>query len=176
MHGLLDSRCIYSAVDSWYKMMRLPSHIFKVSADLLAEQVHPATTMDNTSLLQTIQRSASARLRLAQRLTQSYDKPKFNIHHTIVNGEKIAIREEIVFETPFCTLVHFKKENAHNLPRLLMVAPMAGHYATLLRDTVRDSLPYFDIYITDWKNARDVPISHGAFDMDAYISVLVRFF
>ncbi len=183
MLPMFDSRYVYTSVDAWYNAMRFPSQWFKYAADTLDERMSPVNHAweDANPSLTKLRRCMSVRLRLAQRLTQSYEKPAFGITHTEVNGAKVEIVEECVFTTPFCHLLHFKKEGATgqprlSQPRLLMVAPMAGHYATLLRDTVRDSLPHFDVYVTDWQNARDVPISHGAFDFDSCIAVLVRCF
>ena len=115
-------------------------------------------------------------MRLLQHITQSYKKPAFGITETTIGGKQVAVVEDVVLRMPFCQLLHFKKDSSLRQPRLLMIPPMAGHYATLLRDTVRDSLPYFDIYVADWMNARDVPISQGGFDLDSYIATLVSCF
>ncbi len=170
---IFDNRYLYNTVNSWYQAMALPSTFFRIAADQLDERVTEPLFSQHSS---TFQRSLAARLRLLQRLTQSYQKPAFGITETAIDGKPYSVNEQIVFETSFCKLLHFKKEQGPQQPRLLMIAPMAGHYATLLRDTVRDSLPYFDVYVTDWMNARDVPISHGGFDMDGYIATLVRCF
>ena len=177
MLPMLDNRYLYMGVNAWYKSMALPTQLFKFSADMLDEQVTKPLDeelYDAMPLVQKMQRSAAAGLRLAQRLTQSYDKPAFGITSVVVHEHTVAIEEECVLDMPFCKLLHFKKHSRQEMPKLLLIAPMAGHYATLLRDTVRDSLPYFDVYVTDWVNARDVPISQGAFDMDSYIATLIR--
>lgn len=179
MHPLFDSRFTYMAVDNWYRSMALPSAFFKAVADQLDERVSSPFVPEfqrQIPLLSFFRRSIGARFRLLERMTQSYQKPAFGIDRVEVEGRPVSVKQETVLETPFCHLLHFKKDMNARQPRLLMVAPMAGHYATLLRDTVRDSLPYFDVYITDWMNARDVPISHGAFDLDSYIALLVRFY
>jgi poly(3-hydroxybutyrate) depolymerase len=179
MFPLLDSRYVYMVVDAWYRSVAYPSLMFKEMADAFDERTSPLPNADfglGALFPVKLRRSAAARLRLIQRLTQAYAKPAFGISHTEINGEPVDVRQETVFQTAFCNLLHFKKENAPTQPRLLIIPPMAGHYATLLRDTVRDSLPYFDIYVTDWMNARDVPLSHGAFDLDGYIATLVRCF
>ncbi len=175
MFPLFDSRYSYMAVHAWQRMMEGPSAVFKFMADQLDERITSPLGhefyRDNA-----FQRGTAARLRLLQRLTQSYNKPAFGITQVNMKGKDITVYQETVFETAFCKLLRFRKETDAPLPRLLLIAPMAGHYATLLRDTVRDLLPYYDVYITDWMNARDVPISHGGFDMDGYIATLVRCF
>lgn len=179
MFPLFDSRLPYMAVHGWQRMMEGPSAIFKFMADQLDERLAPTAgheLLKYHTLPPMFQRGAVARLRLLQRLTQSYNKPAFGITQVIVNGKGVDVIQEIVFETAFCKLLRFRKDADIKLPHLLLIAPMAGHYATLLRDTVRDLLPYYDVYITDWMNARDVPISHGGFDMDGYIATLVRCF
>ena len=179
MYPLIDSRYLYTAVNNWYRAMRLPSQAFKAAANLLDERVTPplAPEMDQQNpFLTQIRRSLAARFMMLERLTQSYNKPAFDIRQVNVNGQPVVVEEETVLTLPFCHLLHFKKVGSPTQPKLLIVAPMAGHYATLMRDTVRDSLPFFDVYVTDWQNARDVPISCGGFDMDSYIAVLIRFF
>src|SRR5207248_5223945 len=75
----------------------------------------------------------------------------------------------------FCTLLHFKKEMAVEQPKILLVAPLSGHFATLLRGTVESLLPEHDVYITDWVNARNVPMLHGRFDLDDHIDLIISF-
>ena len=117
-------------------------------------------------------RPLAASLEMAERLTRRYGKPEFGIRHVNVNGEPARVREEIADETPFCNLLHFKKEGVSGQPKVLMVAPMSGHYATLLRGTVEAMLPDHDVYITDWTDARDVPARAGQFHLDDYIELL----
>ena len=174
MLPLFDNRYLYMGVNAWYAATAYPSRCFKFTADMLHE--HALSAPEKDAMLPFFERGAVAQLRLMQRLMHSYEKPAFGIFSTALHGKTVAVEEEIVLQTPFCRLLHFRKEHAAQQPRLLMVAPMAGHHATLLRDTVRDALPYYDVYITDWTNARDVPISQGGFDMDSYIATLVRCF
>lgn len=179
MFPIVDNRYLYTALNAWYRAMEMPSKWLGMAADQLDERVNPPLDPElyaNMPILPKIQRSFTVRLRLLQRMTQSYQKPAFGIRRTSVDGVSMGVSEETVFETPFCKLLHFKKSNPVKLPSLLLIAPMAGHYATLLRDTVRDSLPFFDVYVTDWMSARDVPISQGGFDMDSYIGTLMRCF
>jgi len=118
-----------------------------------------------------------AALEVTERLTRHYEKPSFGITKCEIGNKTYKIEIEEVDQKPFCTLLHFSKKNyPTKLPKLLVVAPMAGHYATLLRGTVEELLPYFDIYITDWINASQVPVAYGKFDLDNYIDYLIEFF
>ena len=103
-------------------------------------------------------------------------KPEFGLKRTTINGKKIAVHEEIVLREPFGQLKHFVRKGApEDDPKLLIVAPMSGHYATLLRGTVERMLPGHDVYITDWRDAKAVPLSEGTFDLDDYIDYLIEF-
>lgn len=102
-------------------------------------------------------------------------KPEFGLETTIVNGQQVAVHEEIVLRKPFGQLKRFRREGVEDAPRLLIVAPMSGHYATLLRGTVERMLPKHDVYITDWRDAKLVPMSDGRFDLDDYIDYLIAF-
>jgi poly(3-hydroxybutyrate) depolymerase len=102
-------------------------------------------------------------------------KPAFGFHETVVDGQAVPISEEIVLRKPFGQLKHFRKPGVTGQPRLLIVAPMSGHYATLLRGTVERLLHSQDVYITDWRDARSVPLSEGRFDLDDYIDYVIEF-
>jgi poly(3-hydroxybutyrate) depolymerase len=121
-------------------------------------------------------RAVSAALEMFINATRRYGKPEFGFGETVVDGVPTPVVEEVVWHAPFCRLVHFRRDGAaaaRNDPKVLMVAPMSGHYATLLRGTVRDMLPDHDIYITDWIDARDVPFAEGPFDLDDYTDYLI---
>jgi len=105
----------------------------------------------------------------------SRGKPDFGIESTIVGGRTVAVTEEIVLRKPFGQLKRFRREGMEGSPKLLMVAPMSGHYATLLRGTVERMLPGHDVYITDWRDAKLVPLDAGGFDLDDYIDYLIAF-
>jgi polyhydroxyalkanoate depolymerase len=105
----------------------------------------------------------------------SHVRPTFNITSVQVDGRSVAIREEVVKRTPFASLLHFRKDPAVQQPRVLMVAPMSGHFATLLRDTVRTMLADHDVYITDWHNPRDIPLLAGRFGFDEYVEHIISF-
>ena len=102
-------------------------------------------------------------------------RPDYGIESVRVGNREVAVTEEAADATPFGTLLHFKKDIDLAQPRVLMVAPLSGHFATLLRATVRTMLPEHDVYITDWHNARDVPLEAGRFGFDQYIEHLIRF-
>ena len=102
-------------------------------------------------------------------------KPAFGLDQTVVDGRPVSVSEEIVVARPFGSLKHFRREGVEGGPKLLIVAPMSGHYATLLRGTVERMLPSADVHITDWADARTVPLSAGRFDLDDYIDYLVAF-
>ncbi|HEV2867147.1 MAG TPA: polyhydroxyalkanoate depolymerase, partial [Allosphingosinicella sp.] len=102
-------------------------------------------------------------------------KPDFGLHETLVGGRKVRVTEEIVLRKPFGQLKRFRRRGVSGSPRLLIVAPMSGHYATLLRGTVERMLPGHDVYITDWRDAKMVPLDQGRFDLDDYVDYLVEF-
>src|SRR5438270_1420529 len=102
-------------------------------------------------------------------------KPEFGIHSTRIARKAVAVEEQVVLRKAFGQLKHFAKESATVGPPLLIVAPMSGHYATLLRGTVERLLPGHDVYITDWRDAKLVPVSAGTFDLDDYVDYLIEF-
>ncbi|CAH2604720.1 Polyhydroxyalkanoate depolymerase [Rhodovastum atsumiense] len=108
--------------------------------------------------------------------TRRFGKPEFGHKRTIINGEPVEITEEIVVTDPWCDLLRFRRavERPHD-PKLLIVAPMSGHYATLLRGTVKAFLPDHDVYITDWRDAREVPLAGPDFDLNDYIDYVIRY-
>lgn len=121
-------------------------------------------------------RTIAASLEMFERTTRRYGKPEFGLKETIVGDSKVAVREEIVWSRAFCNLLHFARNtpSGHRDPRILIVAPMSGHYATLLRGTVEALLPSADIYITDWVDARMVPMTDGTFDFDDYVDYVIE--
>lgn len=107
--------------------------------------------------------------------SQPRGKPSFGFEHVVVDGREVAVFEEIVLRRPFGQLKRFRKAGVEGQPRLLIVAPMSGHFATLLRGTVERMLPGHDVYITDWRDAKLVPLDEGRFDLDDYIDYLVAY-
>jgi poly(3-hydroxybutyrate) depolymerase len=119
-------------------------------------------------------REAAATMEVFWRTSITHERPSFGIRPVVVGSRPVEITEEVVLETPFCSLIHFRKENAVRQPRVLVVAPMSGHFATLLRNTVQTLLADHDVFITDWKNARDVPLSAGTFGFDDYTDHVIH--
>ena len=122
-----------------------------------------------------LSRYMSANLEVFSRLKLTHSRLPFNVDQVVSNGLTCGIKEEAVMITPFATLLHLKKDRDLNQPPVLLVAPMSGHFATLLRDTVRTLLQDHDVYVTDWHNARDVHTKHGVFGLDDYTDHLIRF-
>jgi poly(3-hydroxybutyrate) depolymerase len=121
-------------------------------------------------------KSMAAACEIFERVTRRYGKPEFGIDTTLVGGERVPVREEVVWQRPFCPVVHFSRQITTSRradPKVLIVAPMSGHYATLLRGTVAAFLPNHEVYITDWEDARMVPLSDGTFDLDDYIDYVI---
>ena len=136
------------------------------------------------ALLQTYRYERSAVHRLASlcevlaRLRLTHTRPPFGINEIFLGGQRVAIREEAIVRLPFGTLQHFRKDSAVSLPKqppVLLAAPLSGHFATLLRDTVRTFLQDHDVFVTDWHNARDVSMRYGDFGLEEHIGYLMRF-
>ena len=176
---LSDSRGLYEKIDAMSMMVQPFSAMALETAQLMDERFNqpfaPELYYGNMSWLRNSCRYSAALWYLAARFSQAYKKPDWNINQTEVNGKSCGVATKIVIDRPFCHVVHFEKTVSHKQPPLLLVAPMSGHYATLLRDTVRGLLPHFDVYITDWKNARDVSLADGGFDLDTYVDYLMDF-
>jgi poly(3-hydroxybutyrate) depolymerase len=131
---------------------------------------HPKNPLSST----TLGRTMAASMEIMERTTRRFRRPEFGITSITKGNRKVRITETAILTKPFCRLLHFRKETspATPLPKLLMVAPMSGHFATLLRGTVEAMLPYADVYVTDWVDAREVPAASGKFDLDDYIDYL----
>ncbi len=114
-----------------------------------------------------------------ENVTRRYGKPELGLKTTRVNNVEVAVHEHVVAATPFCNLLHFERDTSkigsRYDPKVLIVAPMSGHYATLLRGTVKAMLPEHDVYITDWIDARDIPLAMGRFDLDDFIDHVIDF-
>lgn len=121
-------------------------------------------------------RSIAASCELFERSTRRYGKPAFDLAQTSINGVRTDVEERTVWERPFCKLTYFDRKiegRRKPQPKILLVAPMSGHYATLLRGTVEAFLPGHEVYITDWVDARLVPLAAGRFDLDDYIDYVI---
>jgi poly(3-hydroxybutyrate) depolymerase len=120
-------------------------------------------------------KSMAAGAEIVARLTRDYGKPEFGLGFTEVDGRIVAVNEEILLRKPFGQLLHFRRDTTRQHPKVLVVAPMSGHYATLLRGTVEALLPEHDVHITDWIDAREVPLDQGNFDLDDYVDYIIEF-
>ena len=120
-------------------------------------------------------RTLAGALETFANLTVIHARLPFGIESVLVGNRLVPVTEEAVYSTPFATLLHFKKATEAPQPRVLVVAPMSGHFATLLRATVETMLTDHDVYLTDWQNVRDVPLGKGRFDFGAFVDHVVEF-
>jgi poly(3-hydroxybutyrate) depolymerase len=135
---------------------------------------HPLSPFTHTPMAQRV----SAGFDLMHRLAKEYEKPEFGITSVRVDGIEIAVQQQVALAKPFCRLLRFKRftDDATQLatmkhqPTVLVVAPLSGHHATLVRDTVRALLQHHKVYVTDWTDARMVPASVGPFHLDDYVA------
>ncbi|MFT5083806.1 MAG: poly(3-hydroxybutyrate) depolymerase [Lentisphaeria bacterium] len=126
-------------------------------------------------------KNISAACDLFETITRRYDKPEWGLTETIINGHPVPVEKRVVWEKPFARLLHFARDNQElakarsNVdPRVLIVAPLSGHYSTLLRGTVEAFLPEHEVYVTDWSDARQIPLSAGKFDLNDYIDYFIE--
>ncbi|NWJ23121.1 polyhydroxyalkanoate depolymerase [Rhizobium sp. RM] len=157
-----------------YEMNHAAMVPLRAGADMMRQACNnPFNPLSSTAF----GRSLDAGFEVFERLTRRYGKPEFGLSETVIGGNSVAVTQEIVWSRPFCNLIHFARaaetEDRPD-PKVLLVAPMSGHYATLLRGTVEALLPSADIYITDWIDARMVPVTDGKFDLDDYISYVTE--
>ncbi len=151
-------------------------HAILTPARLSAEMVRTAFQSPMNPLSYTpAGRTISAGAEMFERVTRRFGKPSFDLPFTSINGKDVAITEEFIIEMPFCNLLHFKRATKRKDPKVLIVAPMSGHFATLLRGTVEALLPHHDVYITDWVDVRMIPLSEGRFNLDDYINYVRHF-
>jgi len=126
-----------------------------------------------------VSRSMSAACSLFERMTNRYGKPEWGINSVPVDGKDVPVAVKTTAAKPFCNLIHFERDKqaiaGRSDPKVLLVAPMSGHYATLLRGTVEAMLPEHEVYVTDWIDAREVPTIEGRFDLDDFIDYIIEF-
>jgi poly(3-hydroxybutyrate) depolymerase len=147
------------------------NYFAKASHELLTNPFSPFSQLPAS-------RRLAANAELFYRLTQDFAKPEWQLDHTQVDGVRVAVSDVAVLEKPFCRLVHFQRDlppGRASDPVVLLVAPLSGHHATLLRDTVRALLPNHEVYVTDWVDARMVPLARGAFHFDDYVEYVQEF-
>ena len=162
---------LYQAYQAYADMMQPTCSLADITAAMIATFQHACQRADHSESMREV-RAACEVLALA-RLT--HYRPPFGITRAMVNGEPVPVTEEVIMRTPFCTLLRFRREGVPQQPRVLLVAPMSGHFATLLRGTVETMLRDHDVYITDWHNPRDVPLTCGRFGFDAFVQHLIAF-
>ncbi|PCJ27351.1 MAG: polyhydroxyalkanoate depolymerase [Rickettsiales bacterium] len=168
-HFTPDTSYLYAAVESNRSQMS-PARFGLMMAHQWLE--HSNNPLSNTHFGSTLKASID----ILERVTRKYSKPEFGIKECVVNGNEEKIRQTTISKDTFCNLLHFSKPNFQKKqPKLLIVAPMSGHHATLLRGTVRDTLPFFDVYITDWIDASQIPITDGSFDLDDFIDYIINY-
>ena len=164
----------------WYEAQRALMSPFAEFAGAAARLYdHPLSALAHTPFAQRM----SASLELMHRLTKDYEKPQFDIRSVDVGGVDIVVHEQVALARPFCNLLRFKRfsDDAATLaamkeqPTVLVVAPLSGHHATLLRDTVRELLHGHKVFVTDWTDARMVPVEHGPFHLDDYVTYVQEF-
>jgi poly(3-hydroxybutyrate) depolymerase len=157
----------------WYDLSHIAMRPARVAADSCRHFFrNPFNPFSHTAM----GRQTAAACEVFERTTRRYDKPVFGITSTRISGRDVSVTEDVVWQRPFCRLKHFKRglpaSRASYDPRILIVAPMSGHYATLLRGTVEALIPNHEVYITDWTDSRDVSLLEGSFDLDDYIIYL----
>lgn len=154
---------------------------YQLQSDLMSPLRLMAQGLGASLWLQNTERSLTRRMAAASevisRMRLTHSRPAYGISSVNVDGEATPVEEEMVLALPFGSLLHFKKPVAsgRHHPPVLLVAPLSGHFATLLRETARTLLQDHDVYITDWHNARDVSLKHGAFGLDDYIAHMISF-
>lgn len=132
---------------------------------------NPLNPMSNTQM----GRQMAASAEMVERLTKRFERPEFGLNTTKIGGKSVKVSEKTIVEKPFCRLLHFQRQVKRRDPTVLIAAPMSGHYATLLRGTVEALLPHHNVYITDWEDTRQVPLTEGEFSLDTYITYLREF-
>jgi poly(3-hydroxybutyrate) depolymerase len=159
---------LYHAFDMQKALLAGAGRWADASARILASKALPFAYFGGGPVL------ASA-LEVFAHAVEPRGKPAFGLDATIIDGKSVRVREQVVVEKPFGNLLRFVREGREGDPKLLIVAPMSGHYATLLRGTVERMLPSHDVYITDWADAKMVPRSAGRFDLDDYVDYVIEF-
>ncbi|WP_439547317.1 polyhydroxyalkanoate depolymerase [Sandarakinorhabdus sp.] len=160
---------LYTAFEMQRAWMAGVGMMAKSSSELLLSAAHPLAWNPASPVM-------ARSLEVFAHAVAPRGKPPFGLETTIVDGVSVAVSEDIVVRKPFGQLKHFQRAvSGRNDPRVLVVAPMSGHYATLLRGTVERLLPDHDVYITDWRDAKLVPVSEGRFDLNDYVDYLIEY-
>lgn len=144
----------------------------RASLNLAAVFTGVAAIQAHMAMLPDVGRTFEAAQKMFDRGARNHGKPAFGLSETIIGASKVKVSEETSWERDFCRLIHFQRETDRKDPKVLLVAPMSGHYATLLRGTVEALLPHHDVYVTDWANARDIPAEKGDFGLSDYVTYI----
>ncbi|WP_288905249.1 polyhydroxyalkanoate depolymerase [uncultured Sneathiella sp.] len=162
----------YDVLYQFNEMQKLALSPVRMAAQIYSQLLKsPFNPVSDTPQAQTL----AAGLDLFSETTQYHGKPAFGLTSTNIDMRTVAVTEEIVHRKTFCQLKHFKRDTTRKDPKLLIVAPMSGHFATLLRGTVETMMPNHDVYITDWRDAANVPVFEGRFDLDDYIDYIIDY-
>lgn len=155
---------LYQAQDDMLEPLRLAARVMQGAARPWARGPFGGTV-----------RRLSAAAEMVSRYRLTHESPPFGIDSVRVGNREVAVTQQVVHEMPFGRLLHFAKDVQTPQPRVLIATPLSGHFATLLAGTVRTMLADHDVYVTDWANARDVPLSAGSFGVEDYVAYLIRF-
>jgi poly(3-hydroxybutyrate) depolymerase len=159
---------LYNLHELTHTMLAPWGALARINRELFSDPFSPLAYTPNA-------RAISAGADLFVRLTQRYTKPDFGIHTTPIDGASVPVAMETALARPFCNLVHFQRATKRKDPTVLLVAPLSGHHSTLLRDTVRALIPDHEVYLTDWHDARMVPLAAGPFHLDDYVGYIREF-
>ena len=159
---------LYQTYDLYSRSAEMMNGFITMSQELLT---HPFNPYSQTLL----GKSIIAGLDSAFHHTKVYHKQPFDIKTTVIDGITVGVTEETILEKPFCNLIHFKQDSKVQQSKLFLVAPLSGHHATLLKATIQRLVADHDVYITDWQDAKNVPLSEGTFGFDDYVSYLIDF-
>ncbi len=159
---------MYQTYDFYSRSAEMMSGFIAMSQKLIS---HPGNPFSDTLLGKGIK----AGLDSAYHQTKVYKKLPFDIKATCIEGKEVKVTEEVIVSKPFCNLINFKCDTDVQQPKVLLIAPLSGHHATLLKDTVKSLVTDHDIYITDWLDAKNIPLSDGVFGFEDYISYLIDF-
>jgi poly(3-hydroxybutyrate) depolymerase len=168
--GVMLSTPLYWFYEASHAALNPPRAVVEATRLIFKNPINPYSAT-------TFGKSVAAACELFERSTRRYSRPEWNIESTTVGGEEVPVHIEIVWDRPFCRLLHFSRlfDEAPRppQPRVLLVVPMSGHFATLLRGTVEAFLPHYDLYVSEWIDARMVPVTDGRFDLDDYVDYVI---
>lgn len=159
---------IYQAYDQYTRSAEVMNRFISMNQQIIS---HPMNPFSRTIMGKGIKST----LETMYRQTKTYHKLPFNITKTTINAEVVDVNEEISLSKPFCNLLHFKADTTIKKPKLLLVAPLSGHHATLIKDTVKTLMSEHDVYVTDWLDCKYIPVSEGKFGFDDYVSYVIEF-